>query len=419
MTTAQARARPTSTPPASRVASRGSKRPAPTSSVDAVPAATALRSASSALPPVDERGEERGEQHVARADGRDDVDLRRGGAQPAPHPLLAQQRVTAGRLVIKHVARTELGDPVERERKSSCVVELLADERLRLALVRRDERSARPRRRGAAARPRESSTVWIAAPVQVADRLGVEARVDPARQRAREHDVLGRGREVAQLLAQHLELVLLDLRPPLVDLGERVRHRVDDGGGGARLVADADEVVEDRLVGELLEDPRARPAAGEAGRDDRDVQPLERARDVDPLAAGERQARARAVAVAELEVRHGQRAVERRVHRDGDDHRAPLGASNSLLQGGWAGVGVSCGLAGQRQGQWNHPPIVDATRFAYQPAFEGTPGAETDRAATSGERADQARAVVDPHLAEPVAAVHRQGHHGRRHHHLA
>ena len=123
-----------------------------------------------------------------------------------------------------------------------------------------------------------------------------------------------------ELLEQHLELLGGDVRAPLVDLGVRVLGRIDDGRRRARLLADADEVVEDRLGGQLLDDARAGAAAGEPGRDDGHVEPLERARDVDPLAAGERQHLARAVAVAALEVRHGQRPVERSVQRHGDDH---------------------------------------------------------------------------------------------------
>ena len=72
--------------------------------------------------------------------------------------------------------------------------------------------------------------------------------------------------------------------------------------------------------GELLDDPRARAAAREPGRDDRHVEDLQRARDVDPLSAGEREHLARAVAETDLEDGHGERAVERGVRRHGDDH---------------------------------------------------------------------------------------------------
>ena len=105
--------------------------------------------------------------------------------------------------------------------------------------------------------------------------------------------------------------------------------RVDDGRRGARLVGDPHEVVEDPLGRQLLDDARAGAAAGEAGRDHGHVEPLERAGDVDPLAAGEREHAARAVAVAELEVRDGDRPVERGVERDGEDHE------RTLLRGAW------------------------------------------------------------------------------------
>ena len=106
-----------------------------------------------------------------------------------------------------------------------------------------------------------------------------------------------------ELLEQHLELLGRDLRPPLVDLRVGALGRVDDGGRRSRLLADADEVVQDRLGGQLLDDPRAGPAARETGRDDRDVEPLQRPRDVDPLAARERQHLARPVALPAVEVR--------------------------------------------------------------------------------------------------------------------
>ena len=81
-----------------------------------------------------------------------------------------------------------------------------------------------------------------------------------------------------------------------------------------------DEVVEDRLVRQLLDDPGAGGTAHEAGRDDRDTEQLQRTCDVDPLATRERHAGARAMALPTLEVRHGQRPVDRRVEGDGDDH---------------------------------------------------------------------------------------------------
>ena len=157
-------------------------------------------------------------------------------------------------------------------------------------------------------------------PIELADRLGIERVVDAARQRPREDDHVCSAREVVDLSQQHRELVGLDVRAPLVDLRVRGRRRIDDRRRRAGFVRDAHEVVEDRLRRELLDDPCARPAAGKAGRDDGNVEPLQRTGDVDPLAAGQRQALARAVALPELDVRHRQRAVDRGVERDGDDH---------------------------------------------------------------------------------------------------
>ena len=69
-------------------------------------------------------------------------------------------------------------------------------------------------------------------------------------------------REVEQLVAEELDLRVGDRRPALVDLGRLAVRRVVDGHVRARLLADAHEVVEDRLLGELLDDAGAgRPPA--------------------------------------------------------------------------------------------------------------------------------------------------------------
>ena len=85
-------------------------------------------------------------------------------------------------------------------------MELLADERLGLALVRRDEErlrlDAEPQRLALL-----SSTDGHLAARELADRLGVEVVADVARQRAGEDDELGALREVAELLVQGLELL--------------------------------------------------------------------------------------------------------------------------------------------------------------------------------------------------------------------
>src|SRR6266508_4698029 len=104
---------------------------------------------------------------------------------------------------------------------------------------------------------------------------------------------------------------------------------------------------------ELVEDPEARAASDQARGDHRHVVELERARDVDPFAARELAALARAVPVAELEVRHRQRAVDGGVERDGDD-------------------------------QLNQPKKLWKVRPTYHPMRPAKPGAETDLRATSG-----------------------------------
>ncbi len=159
---------------------------------------------------------------------------------------------------------------------------------------------------------------------EVVDRLGVEVVGDVARQRAGEDHELGSLREVVDLLEQHLQLLGLDRRPPLVDLGVRPARRVDDRGRRPRFALDPDEVVEDRLLGQPLDDAHAGLAPGEARRDDRHAERLECTGDIDPLAARKRQPVARAVALATLEVRDGDRAVDRRVEGDGDDHQGEV-----------------------------------------------------------------------------------------------
>ena len=109
--------------------------------------------------------------------------------------------------------------------------------------------------------PSESSTTRTPRRVRSRIGLGVEALVHAARQRPCEDDEVGAAAEVVELLEQRLELVGRHLRPPLVDLGVRVLGRVHDRRRRPRLLRDADEVVEDRLGGQLLHDPRAGAAA--------------------------------------------------------------------------------------------------------------------------------------------------------------
>src|SRR5205814_10619755 len=70
---------------------------------------------------------------------------------------------------------------------------------------------------------------------------------------------------------------------------------------------------------ELFDDPAARAAARETRRDDRSLQPLQRPRDVNALAARGGEPAARPVPVTELEVRNGQRPVDRGIQSYGDD----------------------------------------------------------------------------------------------------
>ena len=162
-------------------------------------------------------------------------------------------------------------------------------------------------------------------PLEVADRLAVELPVDPAWESPREDDVIGAIPEVVELLEQDLELGGRDVRAPLVDLRVGARGRVDDCSGGTRLAADADEVVQDPLGGQLLDDQRVGAAACEARRHDRNAELLQRPRDVDPFPTREGEALARAVTLPALEVRHLERAVDRGVEGDGDDQgRNPI-----------------------------------------------------------------------------------------------
>src|SRR5205085_5977062 len=125
--------------------------------------------------------------------------------------------------------------------------------------------------------------------------LGVEVVLDVPRQRAAEDDVTRDPREIPKLVGEHLELLRPHGRTPLVHLREGAGGRVDDRDRRARLVGDADEVVEDPLEREVFDDAVAGPSAGEAGRDDRRLEALERARDVDPFAPGTGEARTRAM----------------------------------------------------------------------------------------------------------------------------
>ncbi len=145
----------------------------------------------------------------------------------------------------------------------------------------------------------------------------------PAREAAGEHaDARALG-QVQELLAEQLELLLGDRRAALVDLGVHAGGRVEHRHVRARLLADAHEGVEDRLVVQRLDDPRARWR-----RRSRPVaitgwprRLIARAM-LTPLPPG-------IVVWSTVRCRrpgvkfgHLERLVERGVERDGDDHRS-------------------------------------------------------------------------------------------------
>src|SRR5919201_648760 len=265
------------------------------------------------------RGQERRQEDVSRADDRDGIDARRGRAEPVRRALLAEQRVAPGRLRDQHVAGAPLGDRVEADDEVVDLVELLADETLGLVLIRRHQVRLGVDAESQGLAFRVQNRVHTGT-VEIADRLAVKTFVDVPWQRAGEDDGVRALRQVVELLPKHLELLRPHDRPPLVDLRVGRGCRIDDGRGGARLVLDSYEVVQDRFARQLLDDANAGAPADEPRRDDRDAEQLQRPGDVDALAACQHQALARAVALSALEVRHRERAVEGRVQRDGDDH---------------------------------------------------------------------------------------------------
>ena len=207
-----------------------------------------------------------------------------------------------------------------------------------------------------------------AATVQVPDRLAVEAFLDAARQRAGEDDGLGSGGQVAKLLEEHLQLLFLDMRAPLVDLRVRRRRGVDDRRRGAGLVGDAHEVVEDRLGGQLLDDARAGEASSQARGHDRHVEPFQRPGDVDSLAAGDREPAAGPVPLAALEIGDRERPVERGIERDGDDQETQLHMLSCRLTRVPAGsldpARLLDGLGSDERRPRDHSPTVEDAHLA-------------------------------------------------------
>ena len=117
-----------------------------------------------------------------------------------------------------------------------------------------------------------------------------------------------------------------DLGAALVDLGLLAGGRVDDREVGPRLALDLGEVVEDGLLGEALEDPRlrCRPPASPVAMTGRPSSFSARATltPLPPATVRDSTARWRR---SEPEVGHGDRAVDRGIQGDGEDHvGAPL-----------------------------------------------------------------------------------------------
>ena len=128
--------------------------------------------------------------------------------------------------------------------------------------------------------------------VQVADRLGVEVVLDAARQRAREDD------DVAPRSPGSAASRAASSSSSGSTCGPHSLISVYELAVGSTTAVDVRDSSAMRTKSLRIASPVSSstmrvpgPAAGEAGRDDRHVEPLERPRDVDALAAGERQAR--------------------------------------------------------------------------------------------------------------------------------
>ena len=205
-------------------------------------------------------------------------------------------------------------------------LELVARDRLRLALVRRHQ----PRLGGQRQPQRLALGVDHSAyaPLgHVADHVRVKAGGHLARQRPGEHHHRHGAGQVAHLLDQRLQLGGGHFGAVLVDLGLQPAGRVDHRGRRPRLAADPHEIVEDALAGKTLDDLDAGTAAGQARGDHGIPQPFERASDVDALPPWHHDSLLRPVPVTELKVRDGQRLVDRGIDGDCEDH--PLGREST------------------------------------------------------------------------------------------
>ena len=263
--------------------------------------------------------------HRARGRGRVTGSASCGGCMRAKQPSGMRH---------DRLARAELADLLDGVRAVLVVVELVADELLGLEHVRRDH--VRLRAHGAAQRVAvgvddRSSRSAAAARGSGTRRCRCPPRAGASRRRRTALAPLARYRSLSTNSSTSLRG---DLRALLVDLGLLAGRRVDHGGVGARLLADADEVGEHGscVSWSTMRVPVAPPAR--PGGDHRRAERLEHAGDVDALAARHRRLLDGPVAAAEPEVRAPTGLVDGRVERDGDDHaaRAPRGG----VAGGWS-----------------------------------------------------------------------------------
>src|SRR3954452_23054381 len=273
-----------------------------------------------------------GEEAVPRADtgnGLERLDLDLVALAAA---VLGEDRNAAGGLRDDRLAGAHLEETCQSHREVVVVVELVTDGSFGLLRVRRHDCRLRA----------EAEPHWLALrveqslhfqPSQLRDEPRVEAGVHLGRECSGEHTEAGALREVHDLLDESIHLVGTHHRPALVDLRLLSGGGIDDGEVGPRLALDVCEVVEDGLLRQELEDPSSGGSAGQARRDHRPAEELERAGDVHSLAAGDRARLHRSMTAAEPQVRNCDRPVDRRVQCHRQDHRClPLERSPATLE---------------------------------------------------------------------------------------